>query len=1136
MKGTPRPVSLKTDVIKHRNRSKGDRKSAKEREAMNNASGTSTPTTSTAGGSKKKNSAGSANKASRQGSLAPSTASSVIREEEMEGDDGEDASFLAGNKSIAASTDGGDSTMLSTTTNEAEHAQKKPRTSLDHLHNRPSAYSTPLTPAQLQAQQAAYNAAASRRPANATHPHHPYNFYPAPHSHHNSPYGNADKEAARSGRARELAAAFALANASGAGNNATGARRTVSVDGRSTPTSTQGHSQPIPWNIASYFNGMAERERQNKANSTANLSSTHHSNLSSVNNSRANTASQPNSAPSSATVSPTGTTLHEPPTSQSQSQTQQQQQQQAAKAAAAAQAQLQANLNPPIPPYQPHPHTNFLAAYRARQMQAASTSSSPYTNISEEYQKAKAEREKLEKERLDREKEIAKSKETISTGGTTTTTNGPHKEWSPLVVSRTDPRLANLNSGSTYASAQSEAARMAQLAGWRPPSSLAQRDTVASSSSRHASPANTPGGKNGSTTGETRSASTSRAGSRHNSPPHSSTTPTIHPHPPIGATRLLFGLPTVHPRAASSDRYNTARHNGPPPGSAASGVGYPGAIRNFDNMTEEDREKQKARLDQLFAAAGQRLSAAQQQQSQQSVKNANGVTDSTSSALSTPTIKDLTSASAESAVGRSPANTHHNSYRPYDLNHRSSSRAASINAHSSAPNSGILGPRASPNHLTSSLNLGKNAIDKRLGSPNSHSSPEDRDESNNGSTVASLQRYWSGDGKNGIDPELENAVPFSKSRKVREDGMALDEVDEDDYMALEDQEGLDDLPNLRNTTSILGHRDPASQSPPFGITFGNPPSSASERRGRSTTRKMRDGVMGEDDALAHQVGDHVAHELGALRVRDSSRSSSQIRSNSRSPDRNLKLASTNTSFPELPRFSHLSQMAHAQAMSGYPRSSIHTSDLDDGIVKNALTHRPISDLRASASPHPTLPSLSEALSSSTSSRSLSASHTGSSRHSSAARTAISHRGIMDEAAAVGSGAILPPPNFGYDESARLRTRVQELEFINGLMEARVAELENTITGNPEKAGVTILAPHGPNCSCRCSEIDSESLKAAEHLKKELLIHGVGGIGEQASRDLLDLLAHRLGYKGGASASSASAKSQSPAGSGSYPIT
>jgi hypothetical protein len=144
--------------------------------------------------------------------------------------------------------------------------------------------------------------------------------------------------------------------------------------------------------------------------------------------------------------------------------------------------------------------------------------------------------------------------------------------------------------------------------------------------------------------------------------------------------------------------------------------------------------------------------------------------------------------------------------------------------------------------------------------------------------------------------------------------------------------------------------------------------------------------------------------------------------------------------------------------------------------------------------------------------------------------------MMDEAAA--SGAILPPPNFGFDEAARLRTRVQELEFINGLMESRVAELENTITGNPDKAAVTILAPHGPNCSCRCSEIDSEALKAAEHLKKELLTHGVGGIGEQASRDLLDLLAHRLGYKPGAGASATTAGgAQSPAGSnGSYPIT
>lgn len=116
----------------------------------------------------------------------------------------------------------------------------------------------------------------------------------------------------------------------------------------------------------------------------------------------------------------------------------------------------------------------------------------------------------------------------------------------------------------------------------------------------------------------------------------------------------------------------------------------------------------------------------------------------------------------------------------------------------------------------------------------------------------------------------------------------------------------------------------------------------------------------------------------------------------------------------------------------------------------------------------------------------------------------------------GSGGMLPPPaSLALEEVARMRTRIQELEFINGLMESRVAELEGALVGNPDKAGVMVMAPHGPNCSCRCSEIDSESLKAAEHLKKELLTHGVGGIGEQASRDLLDLLAHRLGYKPGA---------------------
>lgn len=1132
MKGTPRPVSLKTDVIKHRNRSKGDRKSAKEKEAAmnsstNTTSGTSTPNTSStiaASGKAKKNHSNAANKASRQGSLAPSTASSVIREEEMEGDeeDDGDASYLAGNRSLAASTGGGagDSSMISSKAAapaaESEHAQKKARTANDNLHTRPTTHGISLTPAQLQAQQAAYSAATSRRPPNAAHPHHPYSFFPPNHPHHHSPYPT-DRGSAR---AREMAAAFALSNA-GSGAGQVG-RRTVSVDGRSTPTGTPhgGQSQPIPWNIASYFSGMAERERQKQAH--AHLLTL--SNANSASNSRANTASQPNSAPSSATVSPTSTSIHDPPVPSSASASQ--------LAAAKAAAQAQAGMTAPFPLYQHHPHSNFLAAYRARQLQASQSYANP------------AAREKSEVDKEEKEKASATAKEAAN-GSISTAANGPQKDWSPRLVSRTDPRLA----GNMYGGAQSEAARMAHLATWRPPSSSYHRDGNSVSRSRPASPAGTAS-RNAAGGVDPRSASTSRAGSRHNTPPHSTASasnashaPIIHPHPPLGATRLLFGLPTVYPRAASSDHPNSARtaHSG------ATANGYPGGSRSFDSMTDEDREKQKARLDQLFAAAGQRLSAAQQQQQQQvqaqAAKNGTkaegqAIASAPGSATSTPAVKDLASASAESAVGRSPANVHHASYRPYDLTHRSSSRAASATSHagySSAPGSTVLGPRTSPNHLTSTLHLGKKA-ERRPGSPSSHSSLEDQHENDAALAGGERQRHWGSHGRiatKGVSAAGLSDSMISPAAKIREDGMVIDEVGDDHLMALEDQEFLDGLSGLPKTTAAsLASRE----SPPFGFTFDNP-STASERRGRSTTRKLRDGLLGEDDGLAHQVGDRVAHDLGALRMRDSSRSSSQIRSHSRSPDWHAKGASIGAPpYPELPHFSQLSEMANPNT-GAFPRSSIPTAELDDGIVKNALTHRPISDMRASASPHPTLPSLSEALSSSNSSRSISAGHTGSSRHSSAARTAMSHRGLMEEGGATVAGVTLPPPNFGSDEAARLRTRVQELEFINGLMEARVAELETTITGNPDKAGVTILAPHGPNCSCRCSEIDSEALKAAEHLKKELLTHGVGGIGEQASRDLLDLLAHRLGYKAGAVTTAPTAKSQSPSGSnGMYPIT
>lgn len=269
----------------------------------------------------------------------------------------------------------------------------------------------------------------------------------------------------------------------------------------------------------------------------------------------------------------------------------------------------------------------------------------------------------------------------------------------------------------------------------------------------------------------------------------------------------------------------------------------------------------------------------------------------------------------------------------------------------------------------------------------------------------------------------------------------------------------------------------ADPSPPFGVphsALGLHTLSASERRGRSTTRKLRDG----------EYSDSVAYEMGALRMRDASRASSYSGSRSQSP-------------AQLPKLStHLGEYMPQSRDSSGGGATIRTGDLDDGIVRNAVTHRPVSDLRASNSPASgqTLPSLSEALSS------------GSSRSTSGPRSMSRHSGNVRPhslASAPEENGHSLPPITGPEEVARLRTRCQELEFINGLMEGRVAELESK------------LAVHGPDCACTCGgQPMRDTSHGPEHLKHELAAHGIGGMSEEQCRNLFDLLVSKKGYRAG----------------------
>ena len=151
--------------------------------------------------------------------------------------------------------------------------------------------------------------------------------------------------------------------------------------------------------------------------------------------------------------------------------------------------------------------------------------------------------------------------------------------------------------------------------------------------------------------------------------------------------------------------------------------------------------------------------------------------------------------------------------------------------------------------------------------------------------------------------------------------------------------------------------------------------------------------------------------------------------------------------------------------------------------------------------------------------------------------------------------MLPPPNGGFDEVARLQTRIQELEFINGLLESRVSDLEGggrakghsrspgrpaqhaythvshatrssassaphsrqpSPLGRRDSVGAQAAPPHGVSCGCRCTDdaSDTERDRAADRLKSELAAHGIQGLGADESKELLALLVNKLGYRAG----------------------
>lgn len=443
--------------------------------------------------------------------------------------------------------------------------------------------------------------------------------------------------------------------------------------------------------------------------------------------------------------------------------------------------------------------------------------------------------------------------------------------------------------------------------------------------------------------------------------------PTLQPvgQPPLPGSNTPQRSPlnTSYPQSDSIQQ-NTANMGLPPSvnidGLSSQGKpGQAGVMRHPSFAADVDRQRQKARLEQLFAEADQRL--------------ADGTSRFVPNAAST--------SGSASQSGRASAQNHHSaSYKPYDRSlSRSSSRPGRINREQRHATTAATARQVVPR----TTRPGSSA------SSSGDSSDPKRTIGGLTSPAHSLQ-----------SPRLAG-IPDAEH-----DGMAIDGKVEDVHVT---------------------HADP---SPPFGVPASSlglhaPPSS--ERRGRSTTRKLRDG----------EYNDSVAYEMGALRMRDASRASSYSASRSQSPAQLPKLSS------QLGEY-----MPQSRDSSG-GGATIRTGDLEDGIVRNTATHRPVSDLRASHSPASgqTLPSLSEALSS------------ASSRSTSGPRS-LSRQSLARRALGAGSehnGQSLPPLVAGAEELARLRTRCQELEFINGLMENRVAELEHR------------LASHASDCACRCTE-------------------------------------------------------------------
>ena len=454
------------------------------------------------------------------------------------------------------------------------------------------------------------------------------------------------------------------------------------------------------------------------------------------------------------------------------------------------------------------------------------------------------------------------------------------------------------------------------------------------------------------------------------------------------------------------------------------------SMRSGYTAADVDRERQKARLEQLFAEAGQRLSegASGKPIAQQ---ESPGQTASMSSS------------------GRASA-VHHNSasYKPYDRSlSRSSSRPGRLPGE----------PRQSAVTAATSRQTVHGSAPRTMRPGSSASSSGDSAEQKRAVGGLTSPAHT-------VDSPRLAGIPDIEHENMAVDGQA------DDLHAL--------------------HTGP---SPPFGVqasALGLEPGAASERRGRSTTRKMRDG----------EYSDSVAYELGALRMRDLSRASSYSHSRSQSPAQLPKLSS------------YLAGHVEYQSLPGSRDSSgggatIKTGDLDDGIVRNSVTHRPISDLRASQSPASgqTLPSLSEALSSGSSSRSASGPRSMS-RQSAARRPMSLKSAAMQEES---NGHTLPALMSNADEVARLNIRIRELEFINGLMEGRLHDLESKL------AATSIQTSHGPDCSCRCSgQNEQDQRQGADRLKHELATHGIGGMSEQQCRDLFELLVLKKGYRAG----------------------